>query len=784
METDSLQHCSTVSNMRMGLNSHSTFGAQGDQTNTKLSLLPARENPLDQQMTQHSEQLTKTFLSNPNINWDMETNYLNNNNNNNHNCVHLNDCILQSNTQSTKSSNHDEDNQQDHLNNSSSTNKQNFTNFSNTDLNGSKVIRLVRAKQATKRKSSLDTLIEVVQKELLRVNGQSNSSSPSSSPPPHHSQTRSTTNDIDISTNSSLNCQINPSRKRSNHQTINSVNKRIHRNRNHSFSTDDEHEQSIHHNNHTVVEENIDEIVRDTVDKLVAITLLNNAPFIVNMITGTNTNTDTKSVPTATTNGMSSKPIINNSDLALLSSTASELRNSMQQISPMKSPANASTTLTNDSTKSSTVFVTPRILNFQTVIPKSTTNIQIGNTKIILVSPTNSSSSSSMSSSSLTTNASPVKLVKLTPTLQKNVQIVIPSRTTNESHSTTIRPLTTCSIDHIPQAAQEVTVTTSPNFNKPRRRSSTTTPSDKPVGKILRPIAKVLPVYPPNNATDEIPKPMTVNFAPRVPSTHGPMIYRMTSVNPNVPVFRVRAPTTSTTVKTDTKSLSIAKQSQPSTTGASVSVVACFKTTKKRTKERAIMPRPTTTTAAATESLESSSSSSPHDLQSRLTSTNSVPLLITNSNSNEQVNHRPTMEDKSIQCLQDHENSTIDEQTTKNRKRNGQIDDDSWTVAADTLLRNVLSQYGFRFLDLSCQQNLSAKFDTIQANLVSGMISSKDDFYKSVVDIKENLLDSGLSKMSADNLEKLFLYFENEYPKISNGNFSTRTNDRKRTRRQ
>jgi hypothetical protein len=34
------------------------------------------------------------------------------------------------------------------------------------------------------------------------------------------------------------------------------------------------------------------------------------------------------------------------------------------------------------------------------------------------------------------------------------------------------------------------------------------------------------------------------------------------------------------------------------------------------------------------------------------------------------------------------------------------------------LLRNVLSQYGFRFLDVNCQQNLSAKFDIIQANLV------------------------------------------------------------------
>ena len=34
------------------------------------------------------------------------------------------------------------------------------------------------------------------------------------------------------------------------------------------------------------------------------------------------------------------------------------------------------------------------------------------------------------------------------------------------------------------------------------------------------------------------------------------------------------------------------------------------------------------------------------------------------------------------------------------------------------LLRNVLAQYGFRFLDVHCQQNLSTKFDLIQANLV------------------------------------------------------------------
>jgi hypothetical protein len=176
----------------------------------------------------------------------------------------------------------------------------------------------------------------------------------------------------------------------------------------------------------------------------------------------------------------------------------------MQQISPTKQQIvlqSTPTTTQTDANKSSTVFVTPRILNFQTVVPKPTTNLQIGNTKIILVSPTTNPPPHHQQQQTLINN-SPVKLVKLTSTLPKNVQIVIPSRTSNESLST-IRPLstlTTCSIDQIPQAAQEVTITTSPNLNKPRRRSSSTTPIDKPVGKILRPIAKVLPVYTPNNS--------------------------------------------------------------------------------------------------------------------------------------------------------------------------------------------------------------------------------------------------------------------------------------------
>ena len=180
----------------------------------------------------------------------------------------------------------------------------------------------------------------------------------------------------------------------------------------------------------------------------------------------------------------------------------------MQQTSPTKQQIvlqPTTSTIQTDANKPSTVFVTPRILNFQTVVPKPTTNIQIGNTKIILVSPTTNPSAPHQQQQQHQTfsNNSPVKVVKLTSTLPKNVQIVIPSRTSNESLST-IRPLstlTTCSIDQIPQAAQEVTITTSPpNLNKPRRRSSSTTPIDKPVGKILRPIAKVLPVYSPNNS--------------------------------------------------------------------------------------------------------------------------------------------------------------------------------------------------------------------------------------------------------------------------------------------
>ena len=273
------------------------------------------------------------------MNWDMESNYM---------CpsvVHLTECVLQTNPATTMIQNPqttklskgkfnknfisikkflDNEDEMNTSTNNIGTTKQNFTNFANTDLNGSKVIRLVRAKQATKRKSSLDTLIEVVQKELLRVNGQSNSTSPSSSPP-HYSQTRSITSQqqhrsmissvLPSSHPGSLTSQSNQSfktaRKRSNHHLNNPKRLSSNRHRSKSFNNDDLtddmdliDEDDHHHNeqqqlnqsvdNTQSSSENIEEIVRDTVDKLVAITLLNNAPFIVNMITGASTNNESK----------------------------------------------------------------------------------------------------------------------------------------------------------------------------------------------------------------------------------------------------------------------------------------------------------------------------------------------------------------------------------------------------------------------------------------------------------------------------------------------------------
>ena len=519
---------------------------------------------------------------------------------------------------------------------------------------GSKVIRLVRAQQASKRKTSLDTLIEVVQKELLRVNGQNNSISPSSSPPHTRSlpsfrlqnrisQSISSPHRSIISSglpSSQSNHTFKLARKRGFINLNNSKKASSFQQRNRSFNnnhSDDymdnnEFDQSLEDTQSGP--ENIEEIVRDTVDKLVAITLLNNAPFIVNMLTavpgnGNNINTDSQILTNV--NRYSFLDLINldflfqntsmiksqstyskfdhyRNDSTYLSSTGNDLRTTIQQTSPIKQqqihhpqliiqPATTNSISTIQGTTTPTLFVAPRILNFQTVVPKPTTNIQIGNTKIILVSPSNINkhlphSTTTPQQHNLMNNSS-VKLVKFTTannnnnnnnpistrtttlpnqtstlTLPKNVQIVIPSQTpstiqlarthSDDSNKTlptttnTFRPITTvpmavtaCTVDHIPQAAQEVTITTSPtsspplqtntsdpqqppslgttvqsanhgnssennnntdnNFStieKSRRRSTSSAPTDKPLGKILRPITKILPGYSHNNSNN------------------------------------------------------------------------------------------------------------------------------------------------------------------------------------------------------------------------------------------------------------------------------------------
>jgi hypothetical protein len=228
MEHDTLQRRSMATIKNMGINSYSqivsAFRAQGDLTEDQLTILPVLQNALGISRERHTaevkralydEQLSEIASSiNPSsdaINWEAEANYA---------CptvvhhppntkyIQLAEHVLQTTPPTTiiqhpppittTKLNRDlqqlvrNEMKQDGIINATqqqltTTTKQ---NFNNTDIQGSKVIRLVRAKQATKRKSSLDTLIEVVQKELLRVNGQTKSISPSSSPP-HYFQTHS-----------------------------------------------------------------------------------------------------------------------------------------------------------------------------------------------------------------------------------------------------------------------------------------------------------------------------------------------------------------------------------------------------------------------------------------------------------------------------------------------------------------------------------------------------------------------------------------------------------------
>ncbi|CAF4482693.1 unnamed protein product [Rotaria socialis] len=1118
MEHDILQRRSAATVKNMGVNSYfqviSAFRAQGDLTENKLTILPVLQNAFGISHERHTaevkralydEQLSDIATSiNPSsttTNWEMEANYTYPtvvHRPPNTKYIQVAEQVLQTTlpitmiqypqpiTTTRLNSDlqklvHDEVNQ-DGIKNATHHHQQRQSNntpkpnFNNTDLNGSKVVRLVRAKQAPKRKSSLDTLIEVVQKELLRVNEQANAISPTKLQTPISTLHRPIISSIlPSSHSSSLTSQTAQPFKITRKRGIEnfsfpkksfSLQQRIK-----SFNGDDNNndaEQAI--NVIQAGSENIEEIVRETVDRLVAITLMNNAPFVVNMLTAipnndNSTNTESKTLTSAlignnTLKSQSpltvSKSDYYRNDLTLLSSTASDIRNSAQQTSPMKQqihhpqliiqPTTTSTSSmpTMQGTTTPTLFVAPRILNFQTVVPKPTTNIQIGNTKIILVSPSNIAQHLPHSTSIQTpsnihshrhhqqqqqqqqnlVSNSPVKLVKFatatnnnssittrptinttqasTVALPKNVQIVIPSQTpstiqltrahnddSNKSISTaTFRSvanapmsLAACTVDSIPQASQEVTISTSPMSSPPlttsaldhqqqsslgtttnvvssnsnnqsqnntnsqqqsfpvnplennntngstveksRRRSSSSASIDKPVGKVLRPITKVLPVYSPNNSHDhatimdttsstltvqqhplanvttvrtspihdEMMKSVIVNFQPkpqqmpRPTSTHGPMIYRMTSVNPNVPVFRVRAATTSpsTTVinksiKTDTKPISVTTaanmcyEPKPAhttpTTSGSVSVLACFKTTKKRNKERAIMPRPSTidsndvsqdfqqrlstilnTNASLVLNTDMNNSNSSSDYrqqspstQTRLvqqtslsstysddnasnifslsmneqvndtttSSSNSIPILRhttkqLNMNSIQTIttpNISPTMSpiqslqstpktfmaDKSIQCINQHKNEFPDNAShaeinyekpiTGNNKRSGD-DMESWTVAAESLLHNMLSQHDFHLLDVNCQQILSSKFDLVQANLVNGVLSSRDEFYNSILDIKRNLFNNDLSKVFEDDLEKLFNYFETEFKTICDQH-----NEHKRMRQQ
>ncbi|CAF0741088.1 unnamed protein product [Didymodactylos carnosus] len=1200
----------------MGINSYSqnisVLRTQGDLSKDKLPLLPILQQAFNVSRERHTtevkrasydEQPTSNPITSSNdsattMNWEVEANYI---------CppvvhltpatgyMHLADCVIQTcpptgvipNNPNVKATILNEDfkqlvddeirQQQDdvpsataqHQHTIIGNSKQNFANFGSTDLSGSKVIRLVRAKQAGKRKSSLDTLIEVVQKELQKVNGQSSSSSNNAvsssnqrtsitSKHNHHSSysksdhstshhnlsspsfKRPSSSSPSANLLSSVLPASHPSSITAQSNRFKTARKIVRRpasmfSRKKSFEDNDDYNDNEMTNYDNL--ENIEDIVQETVDALVAMATMNTAPFVVNMLTAipsqqqqqlqsisanlsaeqksfttgavppttiTNFPSHTKSIPVPSLPSNSTAPNYYRNDLALLSSTASDIRNSMQlsqqqhqQIQtaiPISAQPISSTFLTptlqhinlhhSTATSSSTIastsssvnsssqiffsdtpktvsqqqqsalFVTPnlpRILNIQTVVPKPTTNLQLGATKIILVSPTNHhpqnhqhnnqhqqspvklvkfSSCPPSSLQTARTIASPVQITATnefnqqhqqqlfqrrsattatgsTITLPANVQIVMPTqsqssnlqftRTSSDSISSNnnknnciFRSSTPTTCDHlsmIPQAAQEITVTTSPTpayslsmsplrstdlvdtslstntllsptnnqqhqqqyyfsqndgsspFNgnhsviitnngnsKPRRRSSSSAPFDKPIGKVLRPVAKVLQPYP--NATTNIVQPMSAvvstSTSPmhheatsmtspqqRQTATAGPMIYRMTSMNPNVPVFRVSTAAKATDLhsKPTPTTTTVCYENKHNNAGGAVSVLACFKTTKKRNKERAIMPRPSADSDSSNDHrLINSSSlvSNPNGLISHgntnvmfqmaqtdglnrqlhqnrsiiRTSSNSTmscseesvsnnvsllaniqeskpvggvinnrintiehrthiqlnnnpssvttittPLTVSSPfhssfSSVSGVSTRPLMEDKCIQSnpfdeepeeedqddedgsqnekngnneqqnensmeydgspvpqqeivlysQQHHEASSSADRTTNKRIRQRDNEasarDESWTVAADSLLRNVLSQYGFRFLDLKCQQNLSTKFDTIQANLVSGTIASKDDFFYSVMDIKRKLLENDLSKIAADNLEKLFNYFETQYPKL------------------
>ncbi|CAF4280128.1 unnamed protein product, partial [Adineta steineri] len=336
MEHDTLQRRSTATIKNMGVNSYSqivsAFRAQGDLTEDKLNILPVLQTTLGISRERHtaeikrarydeqlSEIATSINSSSDTTNWEIEANY---------NCptivhrppdtkyIRLAEHILQTTppttiiqypqSKITTKLNHDlqelvhDEMKHDGIINATQQQLNNSIkpNFNNTDINSSKVIRLVRAKQATKRKSSLDTLIEVVQKELLRVNGQANSISPSSSPPSQIRSLSSTSklqhrtpqSTITIPNRSiissvlpsshpaSLTSQSNNSfqitRKRGIFNINNSRKFSSLHQRNKSFQYDEDDYDSMEHyheDNPQSGPENIEEIVRETVDTLVAI---------------------------------------------------------------------------------------------------------------------------------------------------------------------------------------------------------------------------------------------------------------------------------------------------------------------------------------------------------------------------------------------------------------------------------------------------------------------------------------------------------------------------------
>ena len=175
--------------------------------------------------------------------------------------------------------------------------------FNKIFILGSKIVRSIRTKETANRKTSLDTLIEVVQKELLRVNEQTDSISTSS----NNSQLCPISSSHSASLTSS---QTHHNTWKLTHKpgvtSLNNSGKSVSLQQrsksNNSYNNENNNNFINHHDTEQTIEDikltsgNIEEIVRETVNKLVAMAVSNNASFIVNMHTtipdndiGTNT---------------------------------------------------------------------------------------------------------------------------------------------------------------------------------------------------------------------------------------------------------------------------------------------------------------------------------------------------------------------------------------------------------------------------------------------------------------------------------------------------------------